>query len=197
MSEWWFPDLSTLTNFDVADALGVLETILAGRGRATEATDHQLRDAAALGGRGALATFRDRSVLGAPISILDPGDIEAVQRIRIDELGGDTKDPTELLGEAETVFLLRGQVEFAASFWVTDSVPTHDFGIRSGMRPLCTADLCTLAARDQILSPEDAYSLISRIALAGGRLAKAHASVIDVRLAMLEWESMPDRPIVL
>jgi hypothetical protein len=196
MSEWWFPDLSTVTNFERADELTVLETILAGRGRATQAIDHQLRDAAAAGNRKALASFRGRAVLGKPISLVEPSDIQAIQNLRVDELGGDPNDPTELLGEAETVFLLRGNAEFAASFWVTDSLPTHDFGTRSGLRPLCTADLCVLAARAEILKLDHAFDLIERITSAGGQLAKTYASVVDLQLAIFEWDVSSSRPVV-
>jgi hypothetical protein len=197
MSEWWFPDLSTLTNFEQAAALGVLETILAGRGRAAEAIDHEMRDAAVDGHREALASFRGRSVLGAPISIVDPADIAAVHFIRIDQLGGDSKDSMHLLGEAETVFLLRGDAEFAESEWVTDSGSTYDFGVRSGMQPLCSADLCAIAVRDGTLSLDEAFALMSLISAIDGQLPKRYPSAVDLQIASLEWDARPERPVSL
>jgi hypothetical protein len=197
MSEWWFPDLSTLSNFEKAAALGVLETILGGRGRAAEAIDHQLRDVAVDGQREGLANFRGRSVLGTPIRIDAESDVEAVHFIRVDQLGGDSKDSMDLLGEAETVFLLRGGAEFAESAWVTDSASTYDFGLRSGMRPLCSADLCAIAVRDGTLNLDDAFALMSLISAVDAQLPRRYSSAADLQIASLEWDARPERPVAL
>ncbi|RZK74756.1 MAG: hypothetical protein EOP28_02325 [Rhodococcus sp. (in: high G+C Gram-positive bacteria)] len=117
-----------LCNFGVINQLGLLEMVLNGRGKWTEAVEDEAHNSAryipALSAP-ALA------FLGDAVEVDDPDDIDAIQRIRRARFGGmDPNKPREHLGEAETCYVIMHNSAYTGSKWITDDRDALEFAKR-------------------------------------------------------------------
>ena len=113
MSRYVFPDNTVFCNFASIGGLAVLETVLAGRGRWTEAVAFEVsRSAAYLPD---LSRVQSAGWLGVPIEIDSAADAAQVERIRRAFFGGTSSNPLQHLGEAQTCHVLSTWAEFTGS----------------------------------------------------------------------------------
>ncbi|MEZ0066955.1 putative nucleic acid-binding protein [Streptacidiphilus sp. MAP12-20] len=167
-TEWWFPDNTVLCNFAAVDRLPLLEKVLDGRGRWSEAVAREAR----LSARHLppLAGLTERGSLGEPVEITDPGTRAEVERLRRAVFGGDRRRPTQHLGEAETLALITKESEFRRSVWISDDRDATRYARRRGITTLETYDLVRAAVREELLDAVEAHRLLQRMTEAGRRL---------------------------
>ncbi|MCW2878544.1 MAG: hypothetical protein JWQ95_2644 [Sphaerisporangium sp.] len=97
---YWFPDNTVLINFACVSRLDLLEEILRGRGRWTDAIADEANQSARF--YPALANIARDAWLGDPIEVTDPNEIMIIERIRRAAFGGTRDKPRKHLGEAQT-----------------------------------------------------------------------------------------------
>ncbi|SEK92292.1 hypothetical protein [Streptacidiphilus jiangxiensis] len=167
-TQWWFPDNTVLCNFAAVDRLALLEKVLDGRGRWSEAVAREAR----LSARHLppLTGLVDGGALGEPIEITDAGVRTEVERLRRAVFGGDRRRPTQHLGEAETLALITKEPEFRRSVWISDDRDAARYARRRGITTLETYDLAAAAARERLITPVEAHDLLRRMTEAGRRL---------------------------
>lgn len=164
----WFPDNTVLCNFAAVDRLPLLEKLLDGRGRWTEAVAHEAEQSAAY-----LPRLRDivaAGMLGEPIAITDVREIAEVDRVRRAVFGGVASAPTKHLGEAETCVLIIMRREFRDSVWITDDRSAGAFARRKGITTKETFDLMNEAVVNGVISAVDGHELLGRMVAAGRHL---------------------------
>jgi predicted nucleic acid-binding protein len=167
-TQWWFPDNTVLCNFAAVDRLPLLEKVLDGRGRWSEAVAREAR----LSARHLppLTGLVDRGSLGEPIGITDVDVRGEVERLRRAVFGGDRRRPTQHLGEAETLALITKEPEFRRSVWISDDRDAARYARRRGITTLETYDLVAAAVREGLISPAEAHALLHRITETGRHL---------------------------
>jgi predicted nucleic acid-binding protein len=168
MSTWWFPDNTVLCNFAAVDRLRLLEEVLDGKGRWTEAVARETR----LSARHLppLSTLAADGWLGDPIEIDDQAERQAVERVRRGVFNGARTAPTQHLGEAQTCVLITLRREFRASVWITDDRSAATFSRRKGIRTLETMDLMTLAVGNGLVTALEGHQLLHAMTAAGRHL---------------------------
>ncbi|WP_221356665.1 hypothetical protein [Streptomyces beigongshangae] len=164
----WFPDNTVLCNFAVVDRVPLLEKVLDGRGRWTEAVAHEARQSAQHIPR--LQDIEARGMLGEPIAVTDVEEIVAVDRVRRAVFGGAASMPTRHLGEAETCVLITGRPEYRDSVWITDDRPAGSYARRRGITTRETFHLMSEAVVDGLVSAADGHELLHRIGKSGRHL---------------------------
>ncbi|WP_035846568.1 hypothetical protein [Kitasatospora azatica] len=178
MSTWWFPDNTVLCNFAAVDRLRLLEKILDGRGRWTEAVAHEAAQSASY--HPELRTLPIDGWLGLPIEIQDQTEQQAVERIRRAVFGGEQARPTQHLGEAQTCVLITLRGEFHDSTWITDDRSAAEFSRRRGITTLETMDLMCIAAVTGLVSSTEGHELLQSMAAAGRHLHRTSARPGDL-----------------
>src|SRR5713226_8544369 len=104
MTEFLFPDNTVLCNFAAVERLDLLESVLGGRGRWTEAVAYEAsRSARVLPALGGLVAG---CWLGEAIEISDEPDVLQINQIRRAVFGGTDDKPLKHLGEAQTCFVI-------------------------------------------------------------------------------------------
>ena len=168
MSTWWFPDNTVLCNFAAVDRLRLLQDVLDGKGRWTEAVAHEAR----LSARHlpVLSTLATDGWLGDPIEIDDEVERQAVERVRRGVFNGNRTAPTQHLGEAQTCVLITSRREFRASAWITDDRSAGRYSRRKGIRTLETMDLMALAAMSGLVTAVEGHRLLHAMTAAGRHL---------------------------
>ncbi|GGK93240.1 hypothetical protein [Streptomyces flaveus] len=164
----WFPDNTVLCNFAAVDRVPLLEKLLDGRGRWTEAVAHEAEQSAAY-----LPRLRDIvavGMLGEPITITDLDEIAEVDRLRRAVFGGVASVPTKHLGEAETCALIIKRPEFRDSVWITDDRSAAAFTRRRGITTKETFDLMNEAVVEGLVTAVAGHELLGRMVAAGRRL---------------------------
>lgn len=163
-----FCDNTVLCNFAAIGQLDLLERLLRGRGRWTEAVA-----AEAAHSRGHLPDLERLSEgwLGNPIEVAQT-DAEAwqIERIRRAVFGGRADQPTKHLGEAETIFLLRNRTNFDGARWVTDDRAAFEYARAQGLITKETVDLMSEAIAMADLAADEAFTLLRLMEDAGRRL---------------------------
>jgi predicted nucleic acid-binding protein len=162
-----------LCNFAAVDRLPLLEKVLDGRGRWSEAVAREARLSARR-----LPTLNglvERGSLGEPIEITDAEVRVEVERLRRAVFGGDRRRPTRHLGEAETLALITGEPEFRGSVWISDDRDAARYARRRGITTLETYDLVAAAARERLLTPAEAHQLLCRMGETGRHLHRISA----------------------
>jgi hypothetical protein len=123
----WFPDTTVVRNFASIRALPDLERVLDGGGRCTAAMRREFEDASTVRGMEQIGAALAAGVFGDGIEIALE-DADAVQAIRVNEVGGDRADPLSSLGEAETIYAFvklglmgtRGRILAEPPTWLAD-----------------------------------------------------------------------------
>ncbi|MFS8203094.1 hypothetical protein ACLVWQ_30945 [Streptomyces sp. CWNU-52B] len=174
----WFPDNTVLCNFAAVDRVPLLEKVLDGRGRWTEAVKHEAEQSARYLPR--LRDVMSLGMLGEPIAITDVEEIAAVDRLRRAVFGGVATMPTKHLGEAETCVLIMGRPEFRDSVWITDDRSAGSYARRQGITTKETFDLMNAAVVDGLLVAADGHDLLGRMVAAGRHLHRVSGHPDDL-----------------
>jgi hypothetical protein len=168
MTWYWFPDNTVLCNFASVDGLPLLQRILRGRGRWTEAIAYEAERSARF--YPALEKLPAEGWLGAPIEIDDPQEADQVERIRRAVFGGSGSEPLKHLGEAQTCHVIRNWKEYAGSYWITDDRDALDYARRVGITARDTADLISEGISDGCCTRSDGYELLCLMRARGRKL---------------------------
>lgn len=129
-------DNTVICNFASVAQLGLLEALLRGRGRWTEAVaDEAARSSSWLPDLAGLATA---GWLGEPIEVTD---VEPVERMRRSVFGGTVDEPRRHLGEAESVYLLLHDPRYRGCRWVSDDRTAVEYARRQSVMTWETLDL--------------------------------------------------------
>lgn len=161
MTRFLFPDNTVLCNFAAAGRLDLLESVLEGRGRWTEAVAFEASRSARF--IAALDDLADGRILGEPIEITDLHEIRQVDRMRRAVFGGDERRPLKHLGEAQTCHVILTWSEFAGSWWISDDRESLRYASRRRIPTRETVDLVELAVRAGLLHQEQGAELMHRM----------------------------------
>jgi predicted nucleic acid-binding protein len=165
---WWFPDNTVLCNFAAVDRLSLLEKVLDGRGRWTQAVAYEAeRSSRHLP---PLRTVAADGWLGEPIEIDDPRETELVDRLRRLVFGGNPRRPLQHLGEAETLTLIQHRSAFAESVWITDDGEAGRFARRKGITVLDTVDIIREAVAGGVVVAHEGHRLLCAMTSRGRHL---------------------------
>lgn len=138
MVQGLFPDNTVLCNFAAVERLDLLRDWLRGRGRWTEAVEHEA--GLSSGHLPALREVLDGGWLGEAIEVFD----DDVEKIRRHAFGGPTAQPRKHLGEAQTCVLILNHAEFAGSWWLSDDTDAVEYAQRRGITTYRTIDMAAL-----------------------------------------------------
>lgn len=166
MAEFLFPDNTVLCNFAAVDRLDLLEKVLDGRGRWTDAVAYEASKSSHY--LPALGSLTHGAWLGEPIEVTDDTDIRGIERIRRVSFGGRESKPTQHLGEAETCYLILNWAEFAGAWWISDDRDAVRFARMKGITTRETIDLMPIAVTNGDITSSDAYDLMHAM-VANGR----------------------------
>ncbi|WP_404815668.1 hypothetical protein [Streptomyces thermolineatus] len=168
MRTWWFPDNTALCNFAAVDRLPLLEKVLDGRGRWTQAVAHEAGRSAAYHPR--LRGVPEAGWLGEPVEISDEAEVTEVDRVRRAVFGGSAAAPTQHLGEAETCVLITLRAEFRDSAWITDDRSAGAFARRRSITTRETFDLMGEAVVGGLVTAAEGHRLLHAMAEGGRHL---------------------------
>jgi hypothetical protein len=168
MSTWWFPDNTVLCNFAAVDRLLLLEKVLDGRGRWTEAVAYEATRSAAYLPR--LKGIAEAGWLGEPIEITDEAEVAEIDRVRRAVFGGTATAPTKHLGEAETCVLILRRPEFRHSVWITDDRSAGAFARRRRIITKQTFDLVRDAVAESLIPAAEGHRLLGAMVSSGRHL---------------------------
>ncbi|MCT7351022.1 hypothetical protein N4P33_02355 [Streptomyces sp. 15-116A] len=164
----WFPDNTVLCNFAVVDRLSLLEKVLDGRGRWTQAVAAEAAQSKQYWPR--LSQVIDGGWLGDPIEIDDPAETALVDRVRRVVFAGSPSRPRQHLGEAETLLLIEHRSEFAGSVWITDDGEAGHYARRKGICVKNTVDLMREAVVEGLVAADDGHGMLLRMRQSGRHL---------------------------
>ncbi|MFG2560295.1 hypothetical protein [Streptomyces sp. NPDC048496] len=174
----WFPDNTVLCNFAAVDRLSLLEKILDGRGRWTQAVAAEAQQSTRYWPR--LRRVTEDGWLGDPIEIDDPAETALVDRMRRVVFGGSPSRPLQHLGEAETLVIIGHRGELADSVWITDDGEAGRYARRKGIRVKNTVDLMREAVVGGLIVAGDGYRLLIAMETAGRNLRGVPQSPEDL-----------------
>lgn len=158
MSHFVFPDNTVLCNFAAVGRLDLLESVLLGRGRWTEAVAYEAsRSASSLP---ALAAIAKQGWLGEPIEVDDEAEVRQIERVRRSVFGGDDEAPLKHLGEAQTCHILQRWPDFAESWWVSDDREALRYARQQHLTTYETIDLVSIAAVNGDVTAQDGHDLL-------------------------------------
>lgn len=146
-----------LCNFGAVRRLDLLRSIVAGRGRWTEAVQYEVSQSSAYVPD--LRSITDEGWLGEPLEVTGE-EAAKVERIRVARFGGDELRPTRHLGEAQTCHVIRTRPELAGAVWLTDDEAAYDFGGKLSITTWDTREVLELAVSYGEIDPEGAFSLM-------------------------------------
>ncbi|MGW5973561.1 hypothetical protein [Streptomyces sp. NPDC055186] len=174
----WFPDNTVLCNFAAVDRLALLEKVLDGRGRWTQAVAAEAERSSRHWPR--LSEVTGGGWLGAPIEIDDPAEIALVDRTRRVVFAGAPSRPLQHLGEAETLVLIEHRGEFAHSVWITDDGEAGHYARRKGIPVKDTVGVMREAVVDGLVMAETGHGLLTAIQQAGRHIRGVPRSPEDL-----------------
>lgn len=178
MTEFLFPDNTVLCNFAAVSRLDLLNSVLNGRGRWTEAVAYETtRSAQVLSDLGQLAADR---WLGEPIEIDDESEIQQINAIRRAVFGGTDDKPLKHLGEAQTCFVILKRSEFPGSWWISDDREALRYARLQGITARETIDLVSTAVVTGYVAAQDGFDLLQQMAHQGRHL-RLPRSVAELR----------------
>ncbi|MEV5957998.1 hypothetical protein AB0M11_30245 [Streptomyces sp. NPDC051987] len=164
----WFPDNTVLCNFAAVDRLNLLEKVLDGRGRWTQAVAAEAQQSTRYWPK--LGQVTAGGWLGEPIEIDDPAEIAAVDRIRRVVFGGSSSRPLQHLGEAETLVVIEHRDGFASSVWITDDGEAGDYARRKGITVKDTVGVMREAVVEGLVLADAGHALLTGMQQAGRHL---------------------------
>ncbi|MCD5348940.1 hypothetical protein [Kineosporia mesophila] len=160
-----FPDNTVLCNFAAVSRLDVLEAVLHGRGRWTEAVaDEAQRSSRVLP---ELALIPLRGWLDDPVELSGRREVATVERIRRAVFGGSSAQPLAHLGEAQTCYLIKHRAEFRGSWWISDDREAVRYARRQQIITYETIDLAATAVSKGVLTSDEAFALLHDTAAKG------------------------------
>lgn len=177
MTELVIGDACSLVNFAVVRRTDLLDRVFDGRIRCTEGVVHEVtRLAAALPG---VADLLARPWFADPISLSDPLDVAAVERLRRRAFGGRPRQPLEHLGEAQSIYAISSIPSFLDAVLLTDDTSASDYAIRQQLITIDTVDVLSAAYDRGLVGCPEAYRLIEsmRDRDRGVRLPRTHLEV--------------------
>jgi hypothetical protein len=158
VSHFVFPDNTVLCNFAAVGRLDLLEAVLLGRGRWTEAVAYEAsRSASALPD---LAAIAKEGWLGEPIEIEDEAEVRQIERVRRSVFGGEDAAPLKHLGEAQTCQILQRWPDFAGSWWVSDDREALRYARQQHLTTYETIDLVCVAAVNGDVTAQAGHDLL-------------------------------------
>ncbi|MER5431759.1 hypothetical protein [Streptomyces sp. NPDC002588] len=164
----WFPDNTVLCNFAAVDRLSLLEKVLDGRGRWTQAVAAEAEQSRRY--LPSLGQLTAGGWLGEPIEIDDPAETALVDRIRRVVFGGASSRPLQHLGEAETLVIIEHRDGFASSVWITDDGEAGRYARRKGISVKDTVDIMREAVVDGLVLADAGHSLLLEMEQTGRHL---------------------------
>ncbi|WP_371515869.1 hypothetical protein [Kitasatospora sp. NBC_01300] len=169
-----FPDNTVLCNFASVSRLDILENVLSGRGRWTEAVAYEAKRSSRY-----LPALDPPDVsrwLGDPIEVDDP---ETVERIRQGVFFGSPSDPLKHLGESETLHVINTRVEFKEATWISDDKASLDLARHRGIPTMRTKDVMAVACVGFIVSQQEGFALLQQM-VTNGRSIRLPATADDL-----------------
>jgi hypothetical protein len=164
----WFPDNTVLCNFASVDRLSLLEKVLDGRGRWTQAVAAEAEHSARFWPK--LHQVPVDGWLGDPIEIDDPVETALVDRVRRVVFAGSPTRPLQHLGEAETLVVIEHRSGFADSVWITDDGEAGRYAHRKGICVKDSVDMMREAAVGGLVTAEEGHRLLLGMEQAGRHL---------------------------
>jgi hypothetical protein len=152
-----------LINFAAVGRIDLLESILRGRGRWTEAVEQEARKS----GQYFPALSREMDWLGEPIEIDDPAETTQIEGIRRAVFGGTPGRPLQHLGEAQTCYLLRFRAEYRESLWLSDDREAIDYARRQGIVTRETWEIVAEAVTMGDVDADAGHQLLQDMASSG------------------------------
>lgn len=178
MTEFLFPDNTVLCNFAAVDRLDLLKSVLAGRGRWTEAVAYEASQSVRyLPALGQLTADR---WLGEAIEVDDESEIDQINTIRRAVFGGTDDRPLKHLGEAQTCFIILKWSAFAGSWWISDDREALRYARGQGITTRETIDLVSVAVVNGHIGEQEGLSLMRQMT-GRGRHLRLPASAEDLR----------------
>jgi hypothetical protein len=145
-------DTCTLVNFAVVDRLDLIATTLGASARWVAAVEYEMRRSAEYLNSRSIESCR--SWLGEAIDLDEPGDISAVETIRL-ALGGRRREPLRHLGEAQSIHAITTRPDLIEAVFVTDDGCAGDLARRNGITVWATKHLMRACYdADQIGCPQ-------------------------------------------
>ena len=162
MTEYLFPDNTVLCNLAVVNRLDLIESVLNGRGRWTEAVAYEAsRSASKLH---ALRGLPSENWLDEPIEITKKSDIRNINQIRRAVFGGTDDHPLKHLGEAQTCYVIKNWDEFAGSWWISDDGEALRYAKFQNIITRETIDIMSIAVANGDINAGDAFDLMQQMA---------------------------------
>ena len=157
-----FLDNTVLCNFACIERIDLLEGLLRGRGRWTEAVAYEAeRSSAKLPD---LRRLLSRDWLGEPIEITDPLDVERVERIRRSVFGGSADKPLQHLGEVQSLYVILTVPAFSDARWVSDDATAVEYARERGVPTWETGQLMQDGVAMADISAARAFELLCAMA---------------------------------
>jgi hypothetical protein len=148
-----------MINFAVVGRIDLLETVLRGRGRWTEAVEQEARKS----GQYYPALGKSTAWLGQPIEVNDLFEIRQIEGIRRAVFGGSSIRPLQHLGEAQTCYLLRFRTEFRESLWLSDDRDAIAYAKHQGIVTRETWEVVAEAVAMGDINADDGYALVEEM----------------------------------
>ncbi|MGH3885911.1 MAG: hypothetical protein ACRDSZ_04950 [Pseudonocardiaceae bacterium] len=168
MTEFLFPDNTVLCNFAAVDRLDLLRSVLAGRGRWTEAVAYEATKSASY--VPALNGLLADCWLGEAIEISSEPDVRKIERIRRAVFGGTDDKPLKHLGEAQTCYVITNWTALAGSWWISDDGEALRYARAQGITTRETVDLVSVAVVNGDIDAQDGLILLQQMVDLGRRL---------------------------
>jgi predicted nucleic acid-binding protein len=163
-----FPDTTVLCNFASVGRLDLLELVLDGQGRWTEAVAHEAENSEDW--HRDLKLIRQAGWLGDPISIVDDAALRQVEYIRQNPLGGRGLKPTKHLGEAQTFYLILREDAFRGAHWISDDRSSIDYAHSQHIAVRETVHIVGEAVALGKIQLRDGFALMQQMVAAGRTL---------------------------
>jgi len=173
-----FPDNTVLCNFAAVGRLDLLQSVLLGNGRWTEAVAYEVQRSTRI--HSDLATIAPGGWLGDPIEVVENADTAQVERIRRAVFGGTEDQPLQHLGEAQTCHILQHWSDFRDSWWVSDDREALRYARFQRLITRDTADVVGLAVENGEIGASSGLGLLQEMA-EGGRSVRIPRSSQDLR----------------
>jgi hypothetical protein len=161
VTEFLFADNTVLCNFAAVERLDLLRSILAGRGRWTEAVAYEAHRSAAY--LPALTALPLEGWLDSPVMVSDEADVRKVERIRRAVFGGTHDRPLRHLGEAQTCYVILRWARFSGSCWLSDDQESVRYARSQAITTHETIDLMRMGVGARSVSAGDAFDLMVKM----------------------------------